>query len=92
MPTIREDFGALIAAGEHCPLDRAALAIARIGHPDLDPAPYLARLDEYAETLRSRGATDAAPHRAALDAARYLFEELHFRGNRDDYYDPGTAF
>ena len=92
MPTPREQFAALIAGGNRCDLDRAALGIARIAYPDIDPAPYLARIEAYADTLRTRTGRTLPPHEATLEVARYLFEELGFHGNSDDYYDPRNSF
>ena len=78
-------------------LARAALVIARIEFPRLDPEPYLARIDEMGAAAR----TVVAEHRAAtgdpslLGAIRginrYLFDELHFEGNREKYDDPRNS-
>src|SRR4029453_14866702 len=53
MPGLRERFATLVAAPS-CTLDRAALEIARIGHPDLDPTPTLGHLDALADDVRPR--------------------------------------
>jgi hypothetical protein len=37
--TLREELAGLAAAGEQTDLARAALVIARVVHPALDPAP-----------------------------------------------------
>ncbi len=67
----------------------AALLIARLERPDLDPQPWLARLDDLA--ARS-GAGREAPGRARLDRLRaFLFEEEGFRGNAEHYYDPRNS-
>ena len=78
-------------------LARAALVIARIEFPRLDPEPYLARIDEMGAAAR----TVVAEHRAATGDAsllgairginRYLFDELHFEGNREKYDDPRNS-
>jgi regulator of sirC expression with transglutaminase-like and TPR domain len=71
-------------------LARAALVLARVEYPDLDPATHLGRLDAVAAD-----APDAC--RSGEDATRlqrlcrYLFEELGFAGNREDYYDPRNS-
>jgi regulator of sirC expression with transglutaminase-like and TPR domain len=89
---LRDDFAALVAAGERTDLARAALAIARIGHPDLDPAPSLRRLDALAAAVRPRVVPGMPPASAVAELAHHLFEECHFRGNRDDYYDPRNSY
>ncbi|HEX5111081.1 MAG TPA: transglutaminase-like domain-containing protein [Vicinamibacterales bacterium] len=78
-------------------LARAALVIARIEYPRLDPEPYLTRLDEMGEEARcalERQHVDQArnPNLATIQALnQYLFEELRFVGNRDKYDDPRNS-
>src|SRR5207253_2417292 len=65
MGGLREDFAALAAAGDRTDLARAALAIARIAYPDLDPAPYLRQLDDLAAAVRPSWTRSAAAARSA---------------------------
>src|SRR5258705_8694786 len=67
----------------------AALAIARIEHPDLAPGPALAELDELA--ARSSVSTAGGGPRALDRLCAFLFEGEKFRGNADDYYDPPNS-
>ena len=70
-------------------LGLAALAVARIEHPDLVPGDYLRRLDELGARSGARGIED---HRRALERLRrFLFDEEGFRGNVDAYYDPRNS-
>jgi len=89
---MREDFAALAAAGERTDLARAALAIARIAYPDLDPAPYLRQLDDLAAAVRPRLYPQASPEAAVTELAGYLFGECGFRGNQEEYYDPRNSY
>jgi len=91
MSTSRERFAALVASPD-CDLGLAALEIARIGHPELDPAPTLAALDHLAEAARARVPHGTPAADAARALARYLFQERGFQGNADDYYDPRNSF
>ena len=91
MGGLREDFAAL-AAGERTDLARAALAIARIAYPDLDPAPYLRQLDDLAAAVRPRLYPQASPEAAVAELAGYLFDECGFRGNQEEYYDPRNSY
>jgi regulator of sirC expression with transglutaminase-like and TPR domain len=91
MPGLRERFATLVASPT-CTLDRAALEVARIGHPDLDPTPTLKRLDTLADALRPRLPRGAAAATGARLLARHLFEDCGFRANRADYYDPRNSF
>jgi regulator of sirC expression with transglutaminase-like and TPR domain len=75
----------------------AALVIARIEYPRLDPTPYLAKLDAMGEDARHRieqhaadtGDTSPVGRVKALNA--YLFDEQGFVGNRDKYEDPRNS-
>ena len=83
-----DDFKDLVKAPE-IDLAGAALAVARIEHPDLVPEPSLARLDELA--ARSTAAKIADRRRAIERLCDFLFDETGFRGNADDYYDPRNS-
>lgn len=89
---LRARFADVIAAGDEASLAEGALVIARIGHPSLDPAPTLAALDGLADGVRARLTPNDPPERRAAVLAHHLFDELGFRGNRDDYYDPRNSF
>jgi regulator of sirC expression with transglutaminase-like and TPR domain len=75
----------------------AALVIARIEFPRLHPEPYLSRLDEMGEAAREAVAAhqsetgDTSLVGAIKAINRYLFDELHFEGNRDRYDDPRNS-
>ena len=72
----------------------AALAIACVEYPALDAAPYLQRLERMGEAAAGRlQRHDGAPAPvliATLNA--YLYEELGFSGNREQYDDPRNSF
>lgn len=78
-------------------LAQAALVIAQIEYPRLDPEAYLARLDALGEAARlgigrhvdERGDGDPLSCIAGLN--RYLFEDQQFVGNRDRYEDPRNS-
>ena len=71
-------------------LARAALVMARVEYPDLDPDAHLGRLDAVAADAPQacRRGEDAT---RLQHLCRYLFEELGFAGNREDYYDPRNS-
>ena len=72
-------------------LDAAALDIAAIERPGLDPGPSLAALDRIASELATRLGAIADGQKFIRAANEYLFEELGFRGNEADYYDPRNS-
>jgi regulator of sirC expression with transglutaminase-like and TPR domain len=92
--SILDDF--VRAASHDSGLARAALCFARIEYPDLDPAPYLARLDEMGRVARDRLAGIGAPDRThasrVLTLTQYIYEDLGFTGDREHYDDPRNSF
>lgn len=69
-------------------LDRAALELATIQFPDLQFEPCLDRLNEIASHLGDRLRNFNDGREFVEKAQRYLFEELGFRGNEENYFDP----
>ncbi len=72
----------------------AALAIARVEYPSLDPGPYLAMLDRMgAEAAARIGGVPSISQEDSLRAfSEYLYDEQGFAGNRDRYDDPRNNF
>ena len=73
-------------------LDRAALELATLGTPDLEPEPFLDRLNEMASQLADRMRNFNDGRDFVETAQRYLFGELGFHGNQEDFFDPGNSF
>jgi regulator of sirC expression with transglutaminase-like and TPR domain len=71
-------------------LDAAALRLARIEYPDLDPGPSLAILDSYAAEL-ARRLSDSSGETFVAEANHFLFDDLGFTGNAADYYNPANS-
>ena len=83
-----DEFTQLVKSPE-IDLGVAALAIARIEHPELAPGPALAELDQLA--ARSSVSTAGGGRRALDRLCSFLFEGEKFRGNAEDYYDPRNS-
>ncbi|HXF65952.1 MAG TPA: tetratricopeptide repeat protein [Burkholderiales bacterium] len=83
-----------IAAGSdgEISLAEAALVLAALEYRGLDVAAYLARVEQMADALRRRLRRDIGPTETLIALNRYLFEELGFRGNAEDYYDPRNSY
>jgi len=77
---------------EDVSLAEGALWIAAAEYPDLEVDVYLKRLHEMATTLRGRLRADIATAEKLLALNHYLFNELGFAGNAEDYYDPRNNF
>lgn len=77
---------------EDVSLAEGALWIAADEYPGLAVDAYLAQLDEMAAKLRGRLRADVATAEKLLALNHFLFGELGFCGNGDDYYDPRNSF
>ena len=90
-------FQHVVGRGDDFDLLVASLVAVEFEYPGLDISRYVARVDAFAELVRS--AVDGPDERddpsrdgqlVALD--RTFFGQLGFRGNQDDYYDPRNSF
>jgi regulator of sirC expression with transglutaminase-like and TPR domain len=72
-----------------------AFLVARLEYPQLDPEPYLDRIDRMGVDAAHRIASDAgldAPLPVRVDVLNtYLFTEVGFTGNREQYDDPRNS-
>jgi regulator of sirC expression with transglutaminase-like and TPR domain len=89
----RSRFTALVGRPEgEIDLAEAALLIAAEEYPDLDMAAYLTLLARMGEELRRR-TRDVRSAASALETLNhYLFDELGFAGNLEEYYDPRNSY
>lgn len=78
----------LAEAGGRTRLDRAALELAEIQFPDLDATPWLDRLNEMASHLGDRLRNFNDGREFVEKAQAFLFGELGFHGNEEDFFDP----
>jgi regulator of sirC expression with transglutaminase-like and TPR domain len=80
------------AAPQNASLAEGALLIAAEEYEGLDVDVYLARLEALGATLHRRLRSDISPTEALIALNRYLFDELGFSGNAQDYYDPRNSY
>jgi regulator of sirC expression with transglutaminase-like and TPR domain len=73
-------------------LAKAGLIFARSEYPQLDTAWYLGQLDLIAGDISARLDPHADLNRRLQIMNTYLFSELGYSGNFDDYYDPRNSF
>ncbi len=89
----RDAFTRLLQTPEgELDLAEAALLIAAEEYADLRPAVYLNQIARMASELKQRIRAEVEPRRVVEVANAYLFEELQFKGNRQEYYDPRNSF
>ncbi|MBL8376273.1 MAG: tetratricopeptide repeat protein [Burkholderiales bacterium] len=73
-------------------LTEAALLCAQDAYPDLDILGVRAEIDALADRLARRLPEDFSTTHRLIALNNYLFRELGFSGNIDDYYDPRNSF
>jgi regulator of sirC expression with transglutaminase-like and TPR domain len=88
-----ESFAQAVARGDReIDLAQACLMIAQDAYPALDIGRYLGDIERLALRLRARmpQSSDAEERIVALN--EFLFQDLGYRGNADDYYDPRNSY
>jgi regulator of sirC expression with transglutaminase-like and TPR domain len=77
---------------EDISLAEAALLIAGHEYPDLAVAAYLSRMEELAHMLRMRIGEDATVLERIAELNQFLFGDLGFSPDTENYYDPRNSF
>ena len=83
---------ALLATDPEAPPELVALVLARDADPSLDVAAWMRHLDELAEPLRARIRRGMSASEQAATLGTYFRDDLGFRGNDEDYYDPRNSY
>ncbi|MGL5807401.1 MAG: SirB1 family protein [Xenococcaceae cyanobacterium] len=73
-------------------LAKASLSFALAEYPHLDIDKYLNALDVMADEISDRRTEENYPLKIIKTINNYLFEELGYRGNSNDYYNPRNSF
>lgn len=73
-------------------LATAALHLAQEEYPQLAVEAYQAQLDEMAAAVRQQLPAEPYPLRRIQVLNAYLYEELGYRGNTENYYDPRNSY
>ncbi len=78
--------------GQDFDLEQGAWLLALTRYPDISVTGYRALLDSFAATLKTRLPQHSTAEEL-LDAVNsYIFEELGFTGNEENYYDPENSY
>jgi len=81
-----------IRHGEDLDLEEGAWLLARTVYPEINVEGYRALLDNFAGELCERINPSAPPRTILTLINQYLFDELGFSGNEEDYYDPDNSY
>jgi regulator of sirC expression with transglutaminase-like and TPR domain len=85
-------LGFCLRHGEDLDPEQGAWMLARSRYPDINLEAYQAVLDEYAAHLRERIEFGSGPKEILSAINHYLFVELGFSGNEENYYDPENSY
>jgi regulator of sirC expression with transglutaminase-like and TPR domain len=78
--------------GEEFDLEPSAWLLAQTQYPLINVEAYQAVLDSYANELQGRLASTTEPQDVLTIINQYLFGELGFEGNAENYYDPENSY
>jgi regulator of sirC expression with transglutaminase-like and TPR domain len=81
-----------LSRGDVLDLEQGAWLLAQTQYPNINILAYQALLDSYAADLRERIDLTGEPQMILDGINHYLFEELKFVGNEDNYYDPDNSY
>jgi regulator of sirC expression with transglutaminase-like and TPR domain len=85
-------LGFCLKHGEEFDLEEAVWLLAQTQYPDINVEAYQALLDSFAAELRERLDLTLEPKEVLTRINSYLFEELGFSGNEENYYDPENSY
>jgi len=78
--------------GEEFDLESAAWLLAQTQFPEINVEAYQALLDGYANALRERTDHHGRANTVLNKINDYLFDELGFKGNEQNYYEPDNSY
>jgi regulator of sirC expression with transglutaminase-like and TPR domain len=81
-----------VSHGEDLDLEEGVWRLAQTQYPDINIAAYQALFDSFAGDLRERLAGEDRPTGILAVVNQYLFTELGFTGNQENYHDPDNSF
>jgi regulator of sirC expression with transglutaminase-like and TPR domain len=86
-------LGFCLKHGEELDLEMGAWLLAQTHYPDINVSGYRALLDSYAGDLQDQlNIGSESPEQALVAINDYLFGELGFTGNEEDYNDPENSY
>jgi len=81
-----------VGQSEELDLEKGAWLLARTQYPEINVAAYQALLDHFSDELLERLVDVSGCNNTLVVFNQFLFEELGFRGNEDNYYDPDNNY
>lgn len=92
--TLHADFHELLERGvkNRLGLEEAALMLARFGNPTLRSLDFVRKLDHFAEMVEPTIRYRLDERRRMKQFIKFVFEDLNFGGDTEDYHNPDNIF
>ncbi|HEV8543375.1 MAG TPA: transglutaminase-like domain-containing protein [Verrucomicrobiae bacterium] len=81
-----------LTQNEDLDVEEGSLLLAQTQYPDINTLAYQALFDSYAADLREQINPSAPADQVVAVINHYLFEELGYHGNEENYYDPENSY
>jgi regulator of sirC expression with transglutaminase-like and TPR domain len=81
-----------LTQSEELDLEEGSLLLAQTQYPEINLLAYQALFDSYAADLREQMVPGLSAEQTIAIINQYLFEELGYHGNEEDYYDPDNSY
>ena len=78
--------------GEDLDIEKAALILSQTQYPDINEEAYSAQLDGFAENIRDKVIMASNSEDMLYTVSEYIFSELGFSPNEQNYYDPDNSY
>jgi regulator of sirC expression with transglutaminase-like and TPR domain len=92
--TLESDFVEILEGGlkTRKSLETAVFTLARFGNPTLRVSDYSAKLDHFAQIVDPQVKYKLDEKRKMKRLLKFVFEDLNFRGDAEDYHAPQNCF
>lgn len=92
--TLRDDFLEVLEKGvnNRKGLEKAVFTLARFGNPTLCIKDYQRKLDHFAEMVEPTIRYRLDERRKMRQLIKFVFEDLNFSGDTEDYHNPANCF
>lgn len=92
--TLESDFHEIFEHGvkNRTDLEKAAFTLARFGNPTLSNREYSQKLDHFAEMVEPTIRYRLDERRKMKQLIKFVFEDLNFGGDTEDYHNPANCF
>ena len=92
VPSALQYFSSLVQSDDEFPLLEAAISLAQDEYPEFDIQKVLGEVDQLLARVKKRLPADASALQKLRVLNQFFFNDLHFGGNVNNYYDPDNSY